>query len=297
MKGFFKPKLIFAIVTVLMLAVAAAVPLASSLGQSHAASATQNAAQSSSTNTPKCVVHSNPSMVEMGEFATESSIADIIQVECLPKFSQQTVTITSAQFFNHCQGRLSWSSPFPLHFIEGPEFTVTLDNEGNATAAVWGGPSCAAGRVLITASLNAPPFTTVSTHFTILPPINTTPGVTAHPSSEVEDAVFSSVATVIQVEFPSVQAEKVVNIRSQELFTRCAVAPHLTWVGPDQVLLGAGVNNVNVTLDNNGNAFVVVLGGPSCASGPSTIVAELTTVPFTTYTTHFRILSPRPTCC
>src|SRR5437667_12235046 len=55
MKGFFKPKLIFAIVTVLMLAVAAAVPLASSLGQSHAASATQNAAQSSSTNTPKCV--------------------------------------------------------------------------------------------------------------------------------------------------------------------------------------------------------------------------------------------------
>ena len=125
-------------------------------------------------------------------------------------------------------------------------------------------------------------FTTVRTHFTIRPPQNTSPGVTAHPSTEVEDAVFSSVATVIQVEFPSVQAEKLVNSSSHELFSRCAVAPHITWVGPDQVLLGAGVNNVNVTLDNNGNAFVVVLGGPSCAGGPSTIVAELTTVPFTT---------------
>lgn len=249
------------------------------------------------TTTTQCVVHSNQSMVEMGEFATESSIADIIQVECRPKYSQQTVTISSPQLFNHCQGRLSWSSPFPLSFVEGSSFTVTLDNDGNATAALWGGPSCAAGRVLITASLNAPPFVTVRTHFTILPPQNTQPGVTAHPSTEVEDAVYSSVATVIQVEFASVQAEKLVNISSHELFARCAVAPHITWVGPDQTVLGAGVDNVTVQLDNNGNAFVVALGGASCASGKSTIVADLLTVPYTTYTTKFTILSPRPTCC
>jgi len=249
------------------------------------------------TTTPVCVVHSNPSMVEMGEFATESSIADIIQVECRPKYSQNTVTISSPQLFNHCQSRLSWSSPFPLAFVEGSSFTVTLDNDGNATAVVWGGPSCAAGTVLITASLNAPPFTTVRTHFTIRPPQNTSPGVTAHPSTEVEDAVFSSVATVIQVEFPSVQAEKLVNISSHELFSRCAVAPHITWVGPDQTVLGAGVDNVTVQLDNNGNAFVVALGGASCASRKSTIVADLLTVPYTTYTNTFTILSPRPTCC
>src|SRR2546430_13682114 len=60
--------------------------------------------------------------------------------------SQQTVTISARQLYTACQQKLSWSAPFPLNFVEGPTFTVTLDNDGNATAALWGGPSCAAGR-------------------------------------------------------------------------------------------------------------------------------------------------------
>jgi len=234
-------------------------------------------------------------MVEMGFGpSSESSIADIIQVECRPIYSQNTVTIDATQLSNHCQGTLSWAEPpFPPSSA-GAQFTVTLDNDGNATAAVWGGPSCAPGIALITASLNAPPFTTVTTTFTILAPRNTTPGVTANPSTEVEDAVYSSVATVIQVEFPSVQAEKFVTIKSDELFSRCASA--LSWYGPEEAPLGTGVNEVTVQLDNNGNAFVVAIGGPSCASGTSTIVADLMTVPYTTYTTTFKIQSPRPTC-
>ena len=247
------------------------------------------------TTVPLCVVHSNPSMVEMGFGpAQASSIADIIIVECRAIYSENTVTIDATQLSNLCHGTLSWASPpFPPS-AAGAQFTVTLDNDGNAIAAVWGGPSCAAGTAKIFASLNAPPFPTVSTTFTIRPPQNTTPGVTAHPSTEVEDSVYSSVATVIQVEFPSVQAEKTVNIKSHELFSRCASG--LSWFGPEEVPLGVGVDNVNVTLDNNGNAFVVAIAGPSCASGTSTIVADLTTVPYTTYTTSFTILSPRPTC-
>jgi hypothetical protein len=242
---------------------------------------------------PLCVVHSNPSTVESGLGpAQESSIADIIQVECKPIYSQNSVTINATQLNNLCHGTLSWAAPPFAPLFTGPFFTVFLDNDGNATAAVWGGPSCAPGTALITASLNAPPFTTASTTFRILPPRNTKPGVTANPSTEVEDGVYSSFATVIQVEFPSYQAEQFVNISSPELLASCAGA--LAWYGPLEAPLGGG-NNVTVQLDNNGNAFVVLIGGPSCASGTYTIVADLTTVPYTTYTTTFTVLSPRPT--
>ncbi len=210
-------------------------------------------------------------------------------------FAEQTVTILAQQLFNRCANKLSWSSPFPLSFVEGPSFTVTLDNDGNAIAALWGGPSCAAGTSLISAHLNTAPFTTVNTTFTIQPPHSTTPGVKARPAREVEDATFSSAATVIQVEFPAVFAERVVNVSASELFSRCQVAPQLVWVGPDQTGVLGSSDNVNVTLDNNGNAFVVALAGASCASGASEIEASLVGPPFTTFTNTFTILSPRPT--
>jgi len=235
-------------------------------------------------------------MVEMGFGpASESSIADVIQVECLPTLSQNTVTIVSDQLSNACHGTLSWSSPYPYAPVTGNSFTVTLDNDGNATAVVWGGPSCAPSTDLITATLNVAPYTTASTTFRVRPPANTPPGVTANPRSQVEDSVWSSAATVIQVEFPSVFAEKTVDISSQELFQRCGIAPNVLWVGPEETVLGNNVPSISVTLDNNGNAFVVALLGASCASGPSTIVADLTVAPYTTYTTTFNILSPRPT--
>jgi hypothetical protein len=171
---------------------------------------------------------------------------------------------------------------------------VPLDNDGNAEATVWGGPSCAPAASLICASLNAPPFITVCKTFTILPPVTTKPSVKAIPATEVEDGVYSSVETVIYVEFPSVQAEKFVDIKADQLFTRCA--RHLSWYGPEEAFLTTGPEVDHVQLDNNGNAFVVAVAGPSCASGTSTIFADLETVPYTTYTTTFTVLSPRPTC-
>jgi hypothetical protein len=169
---------------------------------------------------------------------------------------------------------------------------VTLDNDGNATAGLFGGPGCAPSTSLITASMDAPPFTTVYTRFTILPSHNTTPGVFALPSREVEDEITSNVATVIQVEFPSVYAEQYVTIHSPELFARCGVDPHIVWIGANFLVAGP---KAIVQLDNNGNAFVMALGTSSCASGTSTIIADLSSAPYTTYMTTFTILSPRPT--
>ncbi|HLG65431.1 MAG TPA: hypothetical protein VKY19_26110 [Ktedonosporobacter sp.] len=259
----------------------------------HAASSTNEKA--APTSRPLCVVHSNHSQVESGlSPLQESSIADIIIVACRPVYSKQTMTIDATQLFFQCHSKLLWFAPSLTAAGTGPQFTVTLDNDGNATAVVFGGPSCAAATTIIFASLNAPPFPTTSTTFTILPPMDTKPGVTAMPRREVEDAVFSSVATVIQVEFPSTQAERFVTFRSNGLFARCAPSS-IFWFGPEGIPLAAGISSVTVQLDNNGNAFVVVIGDLFCASGTSTIMADLHTVPYTTFSTTFTTLSPRPT--
>jgi len=240
-----------------------------------------------------CVIHSNPSQVESGEGPTgHSSIADIIQVECQPIYSEAYVMIDATQLSNACQGTLSWAAPpFAPGNEHASQFQVQLDNDGNAIAVVHGGPSCAPSKDRISASLLAPPFTTVATSFTILPPGNTKVGVTANPKSIVEDSVYSAAATVIQVEFPSVYSEKFVTIKSDELLTRCAGNLLLSDFGTGASTTG----EITVQLDNNGNAFVFALAGPSCASGRSTITADLTTVPYTTEVGYFTILSPRPT--
>ena len=45
---------------------------------------------------------------------------------------------------------------------------------------------------------------------------------------------------------------------------------------------------IGVKLDNDGNAFVVLIGNSSCAAGTSMIEASLENAPYTTYTTEFR---------
>ena len=47
-------------------------------------------------------------------------------------------------------------------------------------------------------------------------------------------------------------------------------------------------------LDNDGNAFVVLIGNSSCAAGTSLIEASLENAPYTTYTTDFTIEPPQP---
>ncbi|MBV8735391.1 MAG: hypothetical protein JO321_13640 [Solirubrobacterales bacterium] len=148
------------------------------------------------------------------------------------------------------------------------------------------------GASIISAHLNVPPFATVHTTYTILPPQDTPQGVKALPASQVEDSANSSAATIVYAEFPSVYAEKSVTFRSNELASRCTGG--ITWVGPDEVVLGTGPS-VTTTLDNKGNAWAVALAGPSWASGSSDIEASLTSPPFTSFLTAFNILSSRVT--
>ena len=242
---------------------------------------------------PTCVVHSLPSFVETGLGPTASSVADVVTVECHPVFAESTVTISADELFSRCAGHLSWiHTPGNGGTATGATVDVILDNDGEATVVAFGGPSCAAGTSLISAHLDVAPFTTANARYTILAPRNTPPGVKALPASVVEDSVNSSAATIVYAEFNPVFAEKTVMFRSNELEARCTGG--ITWVGPDEALLGTGPT-VTTTLDNNGNAWAVALAGPSCAAGPSQIEASLTSVPFTSYRTTFTILSPRVT--
>jgi hypothetical protein len=271
------------------------VPLAGVAG-AQVASAAQ--ARPAWTRPPTCLITPSPStFVETGLGASASSVAFVLQVECKPVFAEQTVEINAQQLSNACHGTLSWYSATGTggtapSWGAGQTFNVVLDNDGNATAVVWGGPSCAATRDLITADLTVAPYTTVKTHVIIEAPVSTPTGLHAYPAQEVEDSTTSSVAAIFYAEFPSVYAENTVEFSDAQLFDRCTGG--ITWVGPDEVVLGAG-KSVTTTLDDNGNAFVVALAGPSCASGNTLAQADLTGPTYRTLTTNFKVLSPRVT--
>jgi len=251
-----------------------------------------------------CVVNALPSsFMDQGEFGSSSSVADVVEVECEEVYAEKEVTLTATELFDRCAD-LWWASPSefepePGDPVSGPSFTVTLDNDGNATAVLFGGPSCAAGESLIAAHLDVAPFTTAVTSFEVLPPRPTEPGVKATPAKKVEGETYSDVATIVQVEFPPVFAEEPVNINAAQLYSRCHESPKLLFV--EMTEFGPSIRAeeteevLGVKLDNDGNAFVVLIGGDSCAAGVSMIEASLEHAPYTTYTTEFEIVPPMPT--
>ncbi len=248
-----------------------------------------------------CVVHALPaSFMDQGEFGSASSVADIIEVECEEVYAEQHVRISANELYSRCDRSLYWRTPYGHEgpgFTTGPSFSVELDNDGNATAIVLGGPSCAAGESLIAAHLEVAPFTTATTSFTVLPPRPTEPGVFATPENKVEGETYSDVATIVQVEFPPVFAEEPVNVNSNEFYSRCHNSPKT-----EAIIMGNSGHPVVVPnleegslfLDNDGNAFAVLVGNSSCASGTSLIEASLENAPYTTYTTDFTIEPPQP---
>jgi len=255
-----------------------------------------------------CVVHALPSsFMDQGEFGSASSVADIIEVECEPVYAEKYVRISANELYSRCDKKLYWRTPYAndVHtltpvgngFSTGPSFSVELDNDGNATAIVLGGPSCAAGESLIAAHLESAPFTTVTTGFTVLPPRPTPPGVFVTPENKVEDETTSSVATIVQVEFPPVFAEEYVYVDFAQLYARCHVSPRT-----EVVTMGSNgwphteeyTESETLQLDNDGNAFAILIGNSSCASGTSLIEASLEDAPYTTYTTNFTIEPPQP---
>jgi hypothetical protein len=245
-----------------------------------------------------CVVHALPSsFMDQGEFENASSVADIIEVECEEVYSEKYVRISANELYSRCDKKLYWRTPYNSELSTGSSFSVELDNDGNATAIVLGGPSCAAGESLISAHLESAPFTTVTTGFTVLPPRPTEPGVFATPASKVEGEVYSDVATIAQVEFPPVFAEEPVYIDFAQLYARCHYGEKTEVVTfyDGYPHTSEYTEHETVYLDNDGNAFAVLIGNASCAAGTSLIEASLENAPYTTYTTDFTIEPPRPT--
>ena len=98
--------------------------------------------------------------------------------------------------------------------------------------------------------------------------------------SNVEVGNYSNAATIIGVEFSPKYSEQTVIISDEQLYSHCE--GHLQWVGPDERIPRLR-RRVNDELDNDGNGFVVALGGPSCAAGETEIEASLEKAPYTTY--------------
>jgi hypothetical protein len=246
-------------------------------------------------NPADCQIKTLPSFVDQGEFGEHSSIADIVEVQCSAEFAGTSVKLSSQQLYNRCQNSLAWIQYSPYRITWGASIgKVTLDDNGHAVVAVEGGPGCAEGESIISAHMEVSPGQTVMEDFTVYAPHPTAKGVFALPSAQSEDNTDSSVATIVEVEFPAKYAEQPVNISDEQLFTQCQLDPHLTWIGPDggKSLFKQGVENVTVKLDNDGNAFVVLLGEESCFSGESVIEASLEKAPYTSYTTTFKVRPP-----
>jgi hypothetical protein len=244
---------------------------------------------------PVCSIAAEPgSFMDEGEFKEASSVADIVEVECAAVYAEHYVTISAQELYARCAHKIRWESVEALEGA-GPSISkVQLDDDGNATVALWGGPSCASGESLITAELEEAPYTTVTTAFTVTPPEPSTPALTTLPENEVENATISSVVTIVQVEFPPVYAEQNVRVSADELWRRCGEGVHLGWWGPDWTFISSAPS-VQVKLDNDGNAFLVLYGYYSCASGPSLIEASLEHAPYTTETSTFTVEAPRET--
>jgi len=256
---------------------------------------------------PSCEIKTLPAFVDQGEFEAHSTVADIVEIHCNAEYGGEGVKISSQQLYSRCKDNLEWIQTSPYSITDGSSIhKVKLDADGNAVVAVEGGPGCSEGESLISASMeNSSNTSSVSEGFTVLAPKPTKPGVFALPSWQVEDGIDSSVATIVQVEFPSKYAEKEVFVSDEQLYTQCQLSPHLTWIGPSlteqpevqNVVDGVGglsleEEGVKLKLDNDGNAFVILLGEESCASGGSEIEASLEVAPYTTYVTEFNVAAP-----
>jgi hypothetical protein len=200
--------------------------------------------------------------------------------------------------------------------VSGRRITVELDGNGNVNIALIAGPNCAVGLTMISANTIVGKGNTrvesFSAPYEVLEAKPTPPGVFVMPKEQVEDEASSSVATLIQAEYGSTEA--LVRVAAPELFARCEVAPHLEWFRPVAGGKGGGElvkggkelqgeaptvsepkGKEALKTDNDGNAFVIVIGTASCKPGISYFVVDLELSPFTTEEPSFTIKPSEPT--
>jgi hypothetical protein len=253
---------------------------------------------------PNLIVSVSPNPVpEVG-----TSEADfLVQVEALPIFANQTVTISSQQLELAC-GSVTWisSASGSISAVIGtgiaPLAPVTLDNDGNATVEVQG-ENCAPGTDQIEVDLTKAPYTTVTTQLTLNPPAEswtpaTGPTIGASPNPEVETGdggpgnAASQVYVTFLIEENPIYAEQQVLVESPQLVARCL--PGSKWsaaVGDTYLGDTLEPNGVSAELDNDGNA-VVTFEGISCAPGASLVTADLVGGTGDTFSTTYTINPP-----
>lgn len=256
-----------------------------------------------------CQAIPKPSTVpDVGEFGAASSIAVILEVECEATYAERKVRIASNELWAKCNKKLKWLEPGTVGHTElgpikmpeaglneGKEFLAELDDDGNVTVAIFGGPSCAAeGGALVTVDLEGGATTT--TEITITEPEVTLAGIKLYPEDGgIEDATDSSLVGLAMIAFPPGYAEETVSITDRQLFEKCLFAPKLTWFGPDGTLIKEGSPEAAAVLDNDGNAFVVFEAGESCKSGNTLFEVSLEEPPYTTQQANFKVLPPQST--
>ena len=253
---------------------------------------------SATTPTGVCTVKSQPSFTAQGEFSTTATVADVIEVGCDPAEygTGSQVEVVASQLYDRCNGSISWYIPNPYTVQNGGRgVKLKVDADGNATVAVIAGPQCHAGDSLVAVHEQNPPFESVTTDYSVLPPATTPEGVTALPATQIEDAESSAVATIIEAEFPG-KAEAKFRVGSAELYARCQLNSHVHWIQENRIDNQSNTSEVlNQQLDNDGNGFVLAIGDASCYPGSSLIEADLEAGPnFKTLTTTFGIEAPAP---
>jgi len=247
--------------------------------------------------TGQCTIKTLPSFVAQGEYGTTATVADVIEIGCNPAEygTGSEIAVTDAQLYTECHGDLTWYIPNPYEVVEDSRTVdLHLDADGNATVALIAGPKCATDESLIGVHELEEPYESFTASFTVLPPNETPLGITALPSSQIEDAESSAVATIVEAEFPGASEDKV-RIGSEELFARCRTAPGLHWITEDGTET-TGVSEVNgLEADDDGNVFVLAIGDSSCYPGTSLIEGDLESKPFTTPPpAEFTIVAPTP---
>lgn len=240
-----------------------------------------------------CVEHSLPSFIAQGDSGDEvSDVADIVEVKCETGYALHKVGLDSGQLYSECDDHLTWSTSAAFVPSDGASISkVTVDSDGNATVALWGGPYCKPGERMIMLTKEEPLYETSLTTFNVLPPAVTPEGIYAVPGSEIESGTSDSVATIIELEFPSQYAGDPVRVYSAQLFALCGGGTHLAWIGEDGNQL-SGHEAVTVKLDSDGNAFVTALAS-DCASGSAVIQGDLEVSPYQTYDTNFVVQPPQ----
>jgi hypothetical protein len=241
-------------------------------------------------------VNPNP-LVETGQ----SEINAIVEVETLPAFAGDAVTISSSQLVASCAaGTVTFGSAATGALTTSTgSTTVVLDDDGNATVG-FEAEDCAPGTSVVEADLDVAPYLTALTTLVANPPVVTTPGLTGYPNDEVETGDTttapisgdSDVYAVFYVEDSPVYAEQTVEISSTQLEDRCGMGWEWFPGNTDQADTTDAV--ASTTLDDDGNA-TFIFGGVSCAAGDSEVIADVEAGTHDTFTFDYTIDPPAPT--